>query len=54
MKCQDMKSMGGNNTKVRWDITIGTGKYKQCNNNCRDCPNKQSSKVTDEVSQVEK
>jgi hypothetical protein len=54
MKCKDMKLIGGKNTKVRWDITIGTEKYKQCNKNCHDCPDKQLSRVVDQVSQVEK
>jgi hypothetical protein len=46
--------MGNQNPKARWDITVETGKAKLCNNNCRNCPNKQSLKTVTKISQVEK
>jgi hypothetical protein len=54
MNCKDMKSLGGQSPKIRWDITVETGKAKLCNNNCRGCPNKLPSRTINEISKVVK
>ena len=54
MNCKDMKLMDGQNPRIRWGITVAIGESKSCNNNCRDCPNKQPLKTINEMSKVEK
>jgi hypothetical protein len=49
-----MKSLGAQSPKIQWHITVTTGKDKLCNNNCRDCPNKQLPRTINEISQVVK
>lgn len=54
MNCKDMKSLDDQNTQIRRDLTVETGKPKICKNNCSDCPNKQPLKAVYEISKLEK
>jgi hypothetical protein len=54
MNCKNTKSLNGQSPKIRWDITVDTGKVKRCSNNCHDCPNKQPSSAINDISQVVK
>ncbi|MFT4606835.1 MAG: hypothetical protein ACI9V8_001951 [Urechidicola sp.] len=51
MNCKDKKSIASQNLQIRWNIALETEKSRPCNNNCRDCPNKQPSRAINEISQ---